>query len=174
MRIAIENLDEGLYPVHVEAAPDELQLPVDEARFDRPVVVDGTLSVTGGKLVLQARVAAAAEYECSRCLTMYTQEVAGEIAMLYEKRPEAPSSDADEWSGSDDMEILALDAKSIDIAHHVEEAIFLAIPMKPLCREDCRGLCLKCGADLNQGQCGCETHEVDARWQALKKLIKEE
>lgn len=174
MRIAIEHLDEGLYPVHVEAAPDELQLPVDEARFDRPVVVDGALSVTGGKLVLQARIATEAQYECSRCLTAYTQEVAGEIAVLYEKRSEMPSSEADEWGGSEGMEILALDAKSIDIAHHVEEAIFLAMPMKPLCREDCRGLCPKCGADLNQGQCACETHEVDTRWQALRKLIKEE
>lgn len=174
MRIATKDLGEWVYPFYFEATPEELELPQDETRFSHPVVVDGSLSAAGGKWVVQARVATRATYECSRCLTIFEEEIVGDMAVLYEKSAGAPPDEADALAVSGDIVLLPLDAGEIDISDRVEEAIVLAIPMKPLCREDCRGLCPKCGIDLNQDRCNCTAEEVDTRWVALRKLIKEE
>jgi uncharacterized protein len=174
MRISIEDLGEGLHAFQVEEAPAALRLPTDEADFSAPVRIEGTLSVAGDNLVLQATVATEAAFECSRCLTVFTQELVGQIAVLYEKKADLLTGSAAEELASDDVEILPVDAKAIDLTHRAEEALHLAMPMKPLCREDCRGLCPTCGMDLNKGACGCRVEQADPRWQALKNLIKEE
>jgi len=60
----------------------------------------------------------------------------------------------------------------LDLTEAIRQNAIVAIPMKPLCREDCAGICPKCGKDLNQGECGCPTEEVDPRWAKLLKLKK--
>ena len=60
----------------------------------------------------------------------------------------------------------------LDITEPVRESLLLAVPLQALCREDCRGLCPVCGADRNEGDCGCDTTSVDPRLAALKQFIK--
>ncbi len=60
----------------------------------------------------------------------------------------------------------------IDLTEAIRQYIVLASPMKPLCREECAGLCQNCGYNLNQGACGCPQPEVDPRWSELMKLLK--
>jgi uncharacterized protein len=59
----------------------------------------------------------------------------------------------------------------IDLAEAVRQYTLLAMPMKPLCREDCAGLCRECGQNLNQGPCGCPVRVIDPRWSKLSKLL---
>ena len=65
------------------------------------------------------------------------------------------------------MGLAAFEGDSIDLDELVREQILLALPTRHLCREDCKGLCQKCGADLNAGDCSCEQGETDPRWAAL-------
>jgi uncharacterized protein len=58
----------------------------------------------------------------------------------------------------------------LDLTPAVQQAMELERPMQPLCREDCAGLCQRCGADLNQGACDCPTQETDDRWAKLSQL----
>jgi len=60
----------------------------------------------------------------------------------------------------------------VSVAPIVEERIQIALPMKPLCREDCRGLCPQCGADRNVSPCSCVVEFIDPRWRALQVLKK--
>ena len=60
----------------------------------------------------------------------------------------------------------------LDITEPVRESLLLAVPLQSLCREDCRGLCPVCGADRNEGDCGCDATTVDPRLAALKQFIK--
>ncbi len=62
----------------------------------------------------------------------------------------------------------------VDLDLPVTADILLSLPAKHLCREDCRGLCPKCGKNLNEGECGCSLRETDPRWDALKNLFNEE
>ena len=70
----------------------------------------------------------------------------------------------------EDLTFSVFDGEVIDIDELVREQVILAIPVRVLCREDCRGLCPTCGADRNFKECGCESAETDPRWAALKNL----
>jgi uncharacterized protein len=64
------------------------------------------------------------------------------------------------------------DATVIDLSDDVREMVLLSVPLKLICREECRGLCSRCGADLNAGECGCAKETVSGSWQGLEKLLK--
>ena len=81
----------------------------------------------------------------------------------FSRRDEAP--DAEENSFGDD---------GIDLAPLVRDTVLAALPIRNLCRPDCKGLCPKCGADLNQGDCGCDREAVDLRLEVLKNLLNDE
>lgn len=174
MKVVIEQITEGVHPFHFEAPSDLLVLQTDDVHLPEPIIVDGTLSVAGGHLVVQARVVTLAEYECSRCLETFSEELAGELAVLYEKKAESRTAEKTPVDESDDVDNLSLDAKEIDLTKRVEEALYVAVPMRPLCREDCLGLCPHCGIDLNKQRCACKSEATDPRWQVLKKIIEEE
>jgi uncharacterized protein len=59
----------------------------------------------------------------------------------------------------------------IDLSPLARELAFLDVPMRPLCRPDCQGLCMNCGQNLNEGDCGCEEEEIDPRLEALRKFL---
>ena len=67
---------------------------------------------------------------------------------------------------------IHLDCSRCDIFPRVHESVLLELPIRFLCREDCKGLCSVCGADLNEKDCGCPEKEPDPRWQGLKKLLR--
>jgi uncharacterized protein len=68
---------------------------------------------------------------------------------------------------SADMGLAAYEGDAVDLDELVREQILLGLPSRRLCREECKGLCPKCGADLNAGDCSCEQGEADPRWSAL-------
>ena len=80
------------------------------------------------------------------------------------------ASSADVSPDNDDY--IIIEDKKLDVLPSVEEQIMLEMPSKTLCKEDCRGLCYKCGKNLNEGDCSCEKHEVDPRLAILKTLLK--
>ena len=71
---------------------------------------------------------------------------------------------------SDDLNVIAYRGNEIDLWPDLREAMVLALPMKPLCSEDCRGICPTCGKDLNNGECRCGKRSMDPRWEGLLKL----
>src|SRR5215213_1252628 len=73
---------------------------------------------------------------------------------------------------AEDLILSAYEGDAVDLDELVREQILLALPSRHLCREDCKGLCQRCGANLNNGPCSCEQGEVDPRWAALADLKK--
>jgi uncharacterized protein len=74
---------------------------------------------------------------------------------------------------AEDLILSAYEGDAVDLDEVVREQLLLALPSRHLCREDCQGLCQKCGANLNDGHCSCEQGEVDPRWAALANLKKD-
>lgn len=127
----------------------------------RPVVVSGRLMAAGpGTYYWDGRVHTAVRATCRRCLAPVLVEVDDSVRLLFTE---------DEDNDDPAAVILPSRAAEIDLADTVREALILATPEFPLCREDCRGLCARCGADLNQGDCSCPP-EADLRWGALQSL----
>lgn len=100
--------------------------------------------------------------ECRRCLGSFNREVVVEVEELF--YPEDAAEEDDDYRIVDD---------ELDLEPVIRDAMVLSLPLNPVCREDCRGLCATCGADLNAGDCGHTAEVVDIRWHALEKLRRD-
>jgi uncharacterized protein len=104
---------------------------------------------------------------CSRCLASYEATVDAAVDTRLVPAPTARGEERE--LGADDLETDVYDRDQIDLNALIETETTLGLPMKPLCREGCRGLCPSCGASRNAGPCGC-VPAVDPRWSPLKGL----
>jgi DUF177 domain-containing protein len=157
------------------AAQVDGDLPADDpiwiAADTRPVDavhVEGRFSSAGnGRFYFSGRFSGAVKLDCRKCLTEVTREVSEEAHFLF-----AP---ADDPTTEDDPDVFTYDpgAHQLDIRPAVREGWLLSVPAFVDCREDCKGLCLKCGADLNEGACECEPVTTDARWDSLRRNASE-
>jgi uncharacterized protein len=118
---------------------------------------------------LQGELSAEVKFECSRCLKEYVGEVRSEVEMFLEEEDDTVTDEEVELTAEEAGTRPLRDGR-VNLREIVAEQVHLALPVKPLCREDCRGLCPRCGADLNDRSCGCGDEPHDPRWEALKKL----
>ncbi len=117
-------------------------------------------------LSVNIRISAEITAECARCLKPVSLEISEELGYLYY------SHGAEELDGFDDYMPVEVDffGRVIDVMPQIQESIYTLLPTKVLCREDCKGLCPNCGADLNEGQCSCKNENVDPRLEALRNF----
>jgi len=109
------------------------------------------------------------ELACARCVEPVVQEVSRDFELLY--RPLGTDAGHEELSVTDaEAEIGYYQGEGVLLEDVLREQILLAVPLKIVCRENCKGLCPHCGKNLNEGKCSCETHEDDPRWEALKNI----
>ena len=109
------------------------------------------------------------EVQCARCLAAVTRDVRTDFDLLY--RPLGAVQRDDEVSISEaETEVGFYKGDGLVLEDVMREQVLLAVPVKALCREDCRGLCPQCGQDLNQGKCGCVATSSDPRWNALREI----
>lgn len=132
--------------------------------IDRPVVVTGGVRNIAGMLLLRFEASTVLSLICDRCMKSFSREKTVRCEYML-------SEDAEDQE-NDDIVIIENDA--VDVGDLARTAFILGMDTKNLCREDCRGLCPRCGADLNQGSCGCQTRDVDPRLAVLAKLLEEE
>lgn len=107
---------------------------------------------------------------CSRCLERFHFQVEDRFDLYCETGAEGTPDEEHELT-DDELDVTYLEGGRIDTDHLLRENILLSLPVQPLCREDCRGLCPRCGVNLNQGACNCTEDRVDPRLQALRKLL---
>ncbi|MEW6725279.1 MAG: DUF177 domain-containing protein [Bacillota bacterium] len=138
--------------------------------------VAGLFSVRGkavfshGRLLIEGRVTGEVELVCSRCLVGFRYQLDVPFSQEFRKEGDwlAGSATATGEDG-DDIEFYSGD--SLDLTPLLCETVLLSLPMKPICREGCRGLCPVCGKNLNNGPCGCVVEETDPRLEKLRNLL---
>ena len=117
---------------------------------------------------LDGRVETLLELPCSRCLEPFRWPVNSIFDLRYQPRQSAPASERQ--VEEDDFSTAFYENDEIDLVQVMREQFYLALPMKPLCRPDCHGLCPQCGTNLNRGTCDCTHTWDDPRLAALKSL----
>ncbi len=150
-------------------------LSVPASAFDRepllsisPLELSGEISRIEGGYALSGRLVYGGELECSRCLSEYAfREDEPFSLLLYPRRP---ASGEEIELAPEELDAVFYDDPVIALSPIAEERVQMALPMKPLCRPDCKGLCAGCGKDLNLGPCGCAHESDDPRWEALRAL----
>ena len=121
---------------------------------------------------LAGRVRTTLELKCSRCLEPFTAPVDQEFDLRYQPHT-ANAGEGEREIEEDDLTTAFYENDEIDLGQLMREQFYLALPMKPLCREACAGLCPVCGTNLNSGTCTCKREWEDPRFAALKKLKAE-
>jgi len=160
-----------------EPVPFAFELFFSIERLDReplleisPVLLEGEVARVEKGFLFDARLAYRGRLECSRCLASYPFEALEDFSLVLKKR--APAGSEDVALQSEDLNEYFYEDPVLSVAPIAEERIQMAVPMKPLCREDCRGLCPGCGEDWNAADCGCAVESADPRWEALRQLKK--
>lgn len=152
---------------HYSETAEELEIDVENAKFPFPIEVefDGTLS--GDEIICRIDVRAEVELECGRCLEIFSMPIHSRHQFVVQMvdNPTVPPSD------DEDFEIIPKSRTELDIGRRVRESVILAIPIKPLCSENCLGLCPMCGINRNEDKCDCVQDKADERWDVLKRLF---
>lgn len=161
MRIKISGLENGTYDYDFEDDIEKLDLTEPLfGKYNTNVV----LNKFDDQIILEASTTAGANFICDRCGKEFIQTVKSKYKMIYLLRS---VEDAGEEIN---IAYLPPDTHIIDLSNDVRDYMILSIPMKRLCKEDCKGLCIKCGTDLNEKQCDCVDDEIDDRWKVLSEL----
>ena len=133
--------------------------------FPKGFSVKGNVKDMAGYITLNLIADIFYETSCARCLTPIskTKEIVFTKTVVSEDM-EVQNEDNDDYIYSKDG--------YIDVDETLIEQIMLELPLRHLCKEDCKGLCPKCGTDLNLNECNCDTHEPDPRFDVLRKLLE--
>jgi uncharacterized protein len=183
MKILLERLGDAPTAFEFEAEtawwrafmPAQRDLPRD---LEEPLRVQVQAHCMGEDLYLEGSVEGRLELECSRCLARYRHRLREPFRLVLEpagsRRPADPEgAEALERDGvclGEEIEVGWYRGTEIDLGAVLFEVVALALPVKPLCRDECAGLCSRCGVDLNLGPCGCPEIETDSPFAVLKAL----
>ncbi|HEX8146034.1 MAG TPA: DUF177 domain-containing protein [Pyrinomonadaceae bacterium] len=173
MRIEVENLKSAPEPFAHTYRPEEVELEEEAARLLADASVEGNASRKGEQVRLRGTIKTEVELLCDRCAAPRRAPLEVEFDTSFiPQEVEAVKAENVELQ-AEDLILSAYEGDAVDLDELVREQILLALPSRHLCREDCKGLCQTCGANLNDEQCSCEQGEVDPRWAALADLKKD-
>lgn len=167
------NLD--LYSFETFPAETTLELEADSKDFDLQgfsfkdlLTIKIGLQQIEDEYFCQAYLTVPVEEECCRCLTLFDDELSSDFnfSIKVGKGESVLSSEGD----NSDVILLRDGEHVVDLSNVIREAVMLVVPSKPLCDEECRGLCPSCGVNLNEESCKCKNEEIDDRWEDLKDL----
>lgn len=149
MKIDLRNISPDGLKIEINEPVKILNIEVPGAEFKEPVKVSILVNRTGNTLLVNGGIRTSAGMECSRCLK--------KIKRLLENKNFNITRDI---TGQTE----------VDLTPDIREEIVLLLPTKPLCKEDCKGLCPSCGQDLNEKKCSCKPSTGQIRWERLNKL----
>jgi uncharacterized protein len=174
VKIRIDHIKHTPYVLHVEKPfdffPVLARMQADgECEFTGPVTVDVTVEREFDHLKAMGRVQVPMSLSCGRCLISYASAIDSSFRIIFRKETARQTEVEDETELCDDDLIASTySGDEIDLAHEIEEQVAMEIPLKPLCEENCKGLCPTCGADLNTASCTCSQVPVNLKFSALK------
>lgn len=165
LRFSVRELTELVTRRELVVSPEDLELP-DGLQTEGPLEVTLELSGLRERVQIRATARLTVRLACVRCTTAVVRKLVASLEVVAERLPEGSQTDAEAPDG-----IVYYDGGTIDLTDEIRQILVLEIPTHPLCRDECRGFCAKCGADLNRGACDCSAAELtDPRWAALKAL----
>lgn len=133
------------------------------------VDVNCLVTKSGDTIYIRGELAAQISQECARCMELATIPIGGEF--VYTLVPAKAEVEEDLELTAQELETSYYRGEFIDLAPMICEQIVLQAPMRILCADDCKGLCPRCGVNLNTGSCNCRSDVVDDRLAMLKKFI---
>ncbi len=170
MRVHIGQLHEP-QDISLEIESQECDFPQDIGRFRSPIRMEAHLRKVQEEVTIEGRILTQIELVCSRCLKTFDYSCDDTFEVIYLPQP-------DEQELVDEIELEAADlsisyyqGETISLTELIREQLLLWLPVKPLCKDECAGLCPSCGQDLNEGSCHCPKETLDPRFAILGQLL---
>lgn len=128
------------------------------------VIIKGSVEKDGLDYLVKAHVGAHINFKCDNCLVLSPKVVSFNMEERFSKTSEAYNEDSEIWPIPEDF---------IDLSSAIMANLSVNMPMKVLCSSGCKGLCPRCGKDLNQGDCNCDKTTTDPRFDVLRSLFRD-
>lgn len=138
---------------------------IEDVDFDAAFPVKGSVKDMAGYITLKLEAEVKYTTNCARCLTPISES----MSIIFEKTVVTENT---QLQNEDNDDYIISKDGFIDIDEALSEQVFLELPLRHLCKEDCKGLCPKCGCDLNKESCNCNLNEPDPRFDVLRKLLE--
>ena len=162
LRVGLAELEQGPVETAARVPADHPLLEGLDFALREPVVVSGQVTATGpDNYYWRGKLETAVDGACRRCLAPVVRPVATPIEILFTE---------DQQADDPSVYVIPPGTRTLDLFPAVREELILAAPSFVVCREDCRGLCPRCGKDLNEGPCDCGPETPDPRWAGLAAL----
>lgn len=173
MKLRIEDITAQVKELDFNEPEKELNRvlemgPIREYRVDGPLAVHLSHYRAGLELFFEGRLSARVTAVCARCTEEFDVSQARDFRFVL--APKAAGELNTKNLDAEDLEFSLYDGEEVDVSPLIREQLLLALPTRPLCQEECRGLCPNCGANLNLGACGCTTQIPDPRLEVLRSL----
>lgn len=176
LKINLDEIDGGLSfdkSVSVTALPELKAMQDDgELAFNGPLSFSLHMERLDNVIMIAGVVSGTTVMNCGRCLNDYPQVIESSFTLKAVPTSDVtPSHDKETELLSADLDSFTYTGNTLDLREVLQEQVILALPLAPVCRADCRGLCLNCGHDLNRGTCGCDTKQGHPAFAGLKDLL---
>ena len=156
------------YELPLTVDPDNSASFLWGVSFPSPMKVKGDITNTAGYMRMRLSMSVEYSAECARCLAPVTDSFSLNLEKTVATKEVLSDVDEDRL---DDYAII--ENGFLDMDEQLMEQLEMEFPVRILCREDCRGLCQRCGKNLNEGECDCDTREIDPRMEPLRKLLEQ-
>lgn len=126
----------------------------------------------GTEVLVRGMVSGDLELQCSRCLKAFPMVMTSPLNVVYHPAEQVVKEEHHHELRGEELETGFYRNDLLDTDELLAEQALLGLPMKPLCAQDCKGICPRCGTDLNVSGCQCDIKEIDARFEKLRQLLK--
>jgi uncharacterized protein len=142
------------------------------SRFVEPVQYRVNISRIVDMVEVRGEVESVVDLSCGRCLERYTLPFATSFSIAFARQlPACVDDDGEEIElSAEELGLTLLEGDELSLSEPLQEQVLMALPIKPLCRQDCKGICAHCGASLNSEKCSCEEPAFDTRFASLKNF----
>lgn len=156
------------FPVLVEMEPQ------DEVRFTQPIEFHLRLQKSGQLVEVEGSLWTGMELVCGRCLQRYARGLSADFAFTYTPlvtdKQDVPEEDSEIELGADELGLVFYRDECLDLFQPLQDQLVMALPIRPICMGDCKGLCSKCGCNLNTHTCDCVRKPFNNKFTALAEL----
>lgn len=174
MKIIVDHIHEKPLALHAEESVELFPLLAEmqnngECTFTAPIRYDILASREYDHMRVSGSVNTTVALVCSRCLVNFEASIGSAFTIFFRRgTPDEASSEEETELNEQDLISATYSGDEIDLTHEIEEQVSMEVPIKPLCGENCRGLCPECGTDLNQSACTCSGNSFNIKFSALK------
>ena len=166
--LAGDRLLEFDYELLLDADSEDTVSFLTDVDFPSPMKVSGEITNTAGYMRMTLTMSVDYVAQCARCLSPVTGQFTLDLEKTVAPRNLLGDLDEDKLD-----EFAIIEDGFLDMDEQLREQLEMEFPMRFLCREDCKGLCPKCGKNWNEGECNCDHTEIDPRMEPLRKLLEQ-